>query len=86
LESGDREKAWDEWSTALRLDPESFEAHRGIGFLQLERGAWSEAVEHLEAAAAARPGDQAVADAVRLARTRADAAERDEAVAPSAEE
>lgn len=68
LETGEREKAWDEWSTALRLDPADFEANRGIGFLHLERGAWQEAVEHLSRAARARPADQAVADAFRLAR------------------
>ncbi|HKJ92507.1 MAG TPA: tetratricopeptide repeat protein, partial [Longimicrobiales bacterium] len=68
LEAGDREKARDEWATALRLDPGDFEANRGIGFLELERGAFDKAREHLERAAAARPADQPVQDALRLVR------------------
>lgn len=67
LETGERQKAWDEWATALRLDGENFEANRGVGFLQLEQGDWAVAAERLGRAARARPGDRAVADALRLA-------------------
>lgn len=67
LEAGERQKAWDEWATALRLDGENFEANRGVGFLQLEQGDWGAAAERLDRAARARPGDGAVADALRLA-------------------
>ena len=38
LESGDQERAGDEWSIVLRLDPDHFEAHRGLGFYWLDRG------------------------------------------------
>lgn len=66
LETGDREKAGDEWSTVLRLDPSSFEAHRGLGFLKFERGDLSGARLHLEMATEARPQDTAVAEALQL--------------------
>lgn len=74
LEAGDRERARDEWSTALRLDPDNFEAHRGVGFLDLERGALPEAQAHLERANALRPDDLPVQDALRLAREKGRAA------------
>src|SRR5690606_4909847 len=55
LELGDRERAADEWAVAVRLDPENFDAHRGLGFFHLERGELSSASRHLERAALARP-------------------------------
>ncbi|HEY8485039.1 MAG TPA: tetratricopeptide repeat protein [Longimicrobiales bacterium] len=64
LEEGDREKACDEWAIVLRLDPENFEAHRGLGFAYLERGQYGAARDHLERAAAVRPGDPAVREAL----------------------
>lgn len=66
LESGDRELASDEWSTVLRLEPENFDAHRGLGFVALEREDWSRARHHLERASELRPGDPAIEGALRL--------------------
>lgn len=66
LESGDRERAGDEWSIVLHLDPDHFEAQRGLGFLWLERGEYASAHRHLERAAALRPGDAAVRGALEL--------------------
>lgn len=66
LESGDQERAGDEWSFVLRLDPDHFEAHRGLGFFWLERGRHKEAREHLERAAELRPNDAAVKGALAL--------------------
>ncbi|HEX7120152.1 MAG TPA: tetratricopeptide repeat protein [Longimicrobiales bacterium] len=67
LETGDREKASDEWATVLRLDPGNFDAHRGLGFHYLERRDHDAARRHLERAAAVRPDDPAVRDALALA-------------------
>ncbi|HEX6590048.1 MAG TPA: tetratricopeptide repeat protein [Longimicrobiales bacterium] len=66
LESSDRERAHDEWGIALRLDPENFEAHRGIGFVHLERGDFGTARGHLTRAAASRPDDPAVQEALSV--------------------
>jgi predicted regulator of Ras-like GTPase activity (Roadblock/LC7/MglB family) len=63
IEDGDRQQARDEWETVLRLDPGSFSASRGLGFLALERGDLAAARRHLDAAAAARPDDPAVSQA-----------------------
>ncbi|HEX7049021.1 MAG TPA: tetratricopeptide repeat protein [Longimicrobiales bacterium] len=70
LESGDRERACDEWSTVLRLDPGNFDAHRGMGFAALERADLGTAQWHLEQAAAARPMDPAVREALAWLRER----------------
>jgi tetratricopeptide (TPR) repeat protein len=67
LETGELEKASDEWATVLRLDPDNFDAHRGLGFVYLERGDYEAARRHLESAARVRPGDPAVRDALALA-------------------
>ena len=66
LDNGDRERAHDEWGIALRLDPENFEAHRGIGFVHLERGDFGTARGHLNRAAAVKPGDPAVQEALSV--------------------
>ena len=66
LERGDRERAADEWSVVLRLDPNNFEALRGIGFCYLEQDQLSRARQMLERAALLRPVDAAVQEALRL--------------------
>ena len=68
LETGDRAKAADEWSTVLRLKPGNFEALRGMGFRYLEQGEIAKARQHLERAALIRPTDIAVQEALRLLR------------------
>jgi len=70
LETGDLERASDEWSIVLRLEPDHFDAHRGLGFFYLERGDPEDAERHLSRAAQLRPEDPAVAEALRLARER----------------
>jgi tetratricopeptide (TPR) repeat protein len=64
LELGDQERAGDEWSILLRLDPDHFEAHRGLGLFWLERGRPGDARRHLEEAATLRPGDAVVLGAL----------------------
>ncbi len=68
LDAGDRDRACDEWGIVLRLEPDSFEAHRGMGFFYLERGDYPLARRHLERAAAGRPGDPAVREALSMLR------------------
>lgn len=63
---GRREQARDEWETILRLDPGNFDASRGLGFLALERSDLQAARRHLDTAAAARPDDPAVSQALQV--------------------
>lgn len=66
VETGEREKAGDEWQTMLRLEPENFEASRGLGFLALERDDLPAARRYLEQAERSQPGDTAVGQALRV--------------------
>ena len=70
LELGDRERAADEWAMVVRLDPDNFDAHRGLGFFHLERGELSAASRHLERAASARPNEPTVREALSVLRRR----------------
>lgn len=70
LEAGDRVRACDEWAIVLSLDPDNFEAHRGMGFYQIEQRNLEAALEHLRRAEAQRPGDQAVREGLSLVRAR----------------
>jgi predicted regulator of Ras-like GTPase activity (Roadblock/LC7/MglB family) len=77
VEDGDRAGAQDAWETVLRLEPASFDARRGLGFLALERRDLAAARRHLDAAHDARPDDPAVAQARDvLARREAASADR----------
>lgn len=64
LDAGERDMAADAWSEVLRLDPENFEAHRGLAFYRLEHRDWVAARRHLEAAARLRPGDPLISGAI----------------------
>jgi tetratricopeptide (TPR) repeat protein len=66
LELGEHERAGDEWSIVLRLDPGNFEAHRGLGFYGLERRQHLDAERHLQEAARQRPTDTSVLGALAL--------------------
>lgn len=69
-ESGDPERAFDEWDIALRLDPRHSAARRAMGYLCLERRDWDAAVRHLEAVVAAEPDDTRAESALELGRRR----------------
>ncbi len=48
---GDSEKAGAAWKNAIKLDPELAEARYQVGRLEMERGRWAQALEHLRKAA-----------------------------------
>jgi tetratricopeptide (TPR) repeat protein len=70
FESGHRVKAYDEWSMVLRLEPNNFDALRGMGFYYLEQEDYESARKHLESAAAIKPQDPAVREGLRMVNER----------------
>ena len=76
LDDGDHEKAADEWSMVLRVDPDNFEALRGMGFCYLEQDRLSKARQMLERAALLRPSDPTVQEALRVLGTRQEISEQ----------
>ena len=70
FESGQRVRAYDEWSMVLTLEPENFDALRGMGFYYLEQEDHSAARRHLERAAAQKQSDPAVQEGLRIIRER----------------
>lgn len=84
VDAGERQKAGDEWDTMLRLDPDNFDARRGLGFLALERGDLESARIHLRAAAGVRPGDPSVGQALEVLARRQVATAGSEDVGPPA--
>lgn len=66
FESGQRVKAYDEWSMVLTLEPDNFDALRGMGFYYLEQEDHLAAKRHLERALAQKPNDPAVQEGLRI--------------------
>ena len=83
LDDGDHEKAADEWSMVLRVDPDNFEALRGMGFCFLEQDRLSRARQMLERASLLRPADPTVQEALRVLGTRQEIAEKGLSPTPS---
>lgn len=63
-DSGDIERAFDEWDMVLRLSPGHLGALKGMGFICFHRERFADAERYLAAAAASDPGDAAVASAL----------------------
>jgi tetratricopeptide (TPR) repeat protein len=82
FESGHRLKAYDEWSMVLTLDPDNFDALRGMGFYYLEQNDNRAALRHLERAAALKSNDPAVGEALRIIRERLEPAAPEPAPPP----
>jgi tetratricopeptide (TPR) repeat protein len=78
FESGQRAKAYDEWSMVMRLEPDHFEALRGMGFYHLEQGDDAAALRNLQRAATLRPKDLTVQEALKLIEERTRPAEAPE--------
>lgn len=66
FESGQRVRAYDEWSMVLTLEPDNFDALRGMGFYYLEQEDYQAAKRHLERARALKPNDPAVQEGLRI--------------------
>jgi predicted regulator of Ras-like GTPase activity (Roadblock/LC7/MglB family) len=74
FEGGQRSKAYDEWSMVLRLEPDNFEALRGMGFYHLEQGDDASALRSLQRAGALKPSDLSVQEALKLIHEKTQAA------------
>ena len=79
-DSGDMERAFDEWDMVLRLMPGHLGALKGMGFICFHRERFGDAERYLAAAAASDPGDEAVASALAHVRAADVEATRGEAV------
>ncbi|MGH7447359.1 MAG: tetratricopeptide repeat protein, partial [Longimicrobiales bacterium] len=84
LDTGEHEKAADEWSMVLRVDPDNFDALRGMGFCFLEQDRLTRARQMLERAALMRPSDPTVQEALRVLGTRQEIAEQGLSSSPAA--
>ncbi|HEY0810750.1 MAG TPA: roadblock/LC7 domain-containing protein [Longimicrobiales bacterium] len=78
FEAGQRVKAYDEWSMVLTIEPDNFDALRGMGFYFLEQEDYQAAKRHLERATALKPQDPAVQEGLRIVKERLGAAARAE--------
>jgi tetratricopeptide (TPR) repeat protein len=84
VDSGDLERAFDEWDMVLRLSPGHLGALKGMGFVCFRREQFGEAERYLGAAAQSDPSDEEVLSALQHVRalapmtgTTADPAEGD---------
>ena len=73
IDLGDTERARDEWSMALRLEPRHVGALKGLGFLAYREGDLDDALDRLETALSVDPADQRVVQALRTVRNAAEA-------------
>ncbi len=67
-DAGDVERAADEWSIALAVEPRHAGAHKGLGFVNFQQGDLDAALDHLELALAADPVDQTIVQALQTVR------------------
>jgi tetratricopeptide (TPR) repeat protein len=67
-DQGELDRAFDEWDMALRIDPESSDARKGMGFVWFTRGDHERAERLLAAAADSDPYDERIAAALRTVR------------------
>lgn len=78
------DRAFEEWVTALELDPGLAAAHKGLGFLYYQAGDLASAERHLELAASGDPADSGVRAALERVRSRQPMAEAGAVLAPEA--
>lgn len=71
VDSGDFERARDEWDIALALDPRHVGALKGLAFLRFQEGDLDGALENLETALSVDPGDKTVVQALGTVRAAA---------------
>ena len=68
VDSGELDRAFDEWDMAIRLSPDHAGAKKGMGFVRFRQGRLAEAEEYLAAAGAADPEDASIATALAFVR------------------
>ncbi|MDQ2665875.1 MAG: roadblock/LC7 domain-containing protein [Gemmatimonadota bacterium] len=68
VDSGELERAFDEWDMVLRLSPGHLGALKGMGFVCFRREQFGEAERYLASAAAADPSDHEVSSALERVR------------------
>lgn len=68
VDSGELDRAFDEWDMALRLSPEHAGAKKGMGFVRFRQGRLAEAEEYLAAAAEGDPDDASISTALAFVR------------------
>ena len=68
VDSGDLDRAFDEWDMAIRLSPDHAGAKKGMGFVRFRQGRLAEAEEYLAAAASADPDDASITTALTFVR------------------
>ncbi len=68
VDSGELDRAFDEWDMALRLSPEHAGAKKGMGFVRFRQGRLAEAEAYLAAAAEADPDDASISTALAFVR------------------
>ena len=71
VDSGDLERAFDEWDMVLRLSPGHLGALKGMGFVCFRYEQFGEAERYLAAAAEADPSDEEVSSALQHVRAMA---------------
>jgi len=81
-DTGEVERAADEWSIALAVEPRHAGAHKGMGFVAYQQGDLDGALEHLELALAADPTDPSTVQALKMVRQAVDQAASAPAGAP----
>ncbi len=82
-DAGDVERAADEWSIALAVEPRHAGAHKGLGFVNFQKRDLDAALDHLELALAADPADPAIVQALQTVRQAAEQAASTVAAPPA---
>lgn len=68
VDTGELDRAFDEWDMALRLSPDHAGAKKGMGFVRFRQGRLTEAEDYLAAAAKADPDDGSISTALAFVR------------------
>ena len=68
VDSGELDRAFDEWDMAIRLSPDHAGAKKGMGFVRFRQGRLAEAEQYLAAASEADPDDASITTALAFVR------------------
>ena len=84
VDSGELDRAFDEWDMDIRLSPDHAGAKKGMGFVRFRQGRLAEAEQYLAAAGAADPDDASITTALAFVRESLHGPAPEEASAPAA--